>query len=294
MTMSDTDLAPNRFVTVDGLTIRYIERGEGPVAIFMHGGSIGSSADVFQRNLRPLADAGIRAIAYDHPGYGLSDNPTDWSVPYRRDLLPQFVNALGLGKVALAPHSQSGGMAAQLALKEPDRYSHLIAIGTGGLLPPLEEAKTGRDEAVQGRVDRMAAEQEPTLESARKQLESTTFHLDLVSDEEVERRLSHSIGKNFEAHLARTAARGEGGAGGQTKPIWQRLVDIEIPFVFLIGRQDRAKSLERAELLKARYPALDIRIVDDCKHMVPWDAADEVARVVIETLKGGDKAVAAE
>jgi pimeloyl-ACP methyl ester carboxylesterase len=292
VTASTTVPAPDKFVTVDGLNIRYIERGEGPVAIFMHGGSIGSSADVFQRNLGPLAAAGIRAIAYDHPGYGLSDNPTDWSVPYRRDLLPQFIDALGLGKIALVPHSQSGGMAAQLALKEPDRYSHLIAIGTGGLLPPLEEAKEGRDAAVQGRVDRMATEQEPTLESARKQLESTTFHTELVTDAEVALRLARSVGKNFEAHITRTSTRG--GGGGQVKPIWQRLVNIEIPFVFLIGRQDRAKSLERAELLQQHYPTLDIRIVDDCKHMVPWDAADEIEQVVISMLKGDEHAAAAE
>ena len=284
----------DRFVTVDGLNIRYLECGEGPPAILMHGASLGSSADVFRRNLRPLAAAGIRAIAYDHPGYGLSDNPTDWSVPHRRDLTPKFIDALGLGKVALIPHSQSGGMAVQLVLKEPDRYTHLIAAGTGGILPPLEEAKAGRDAAVQGRIDRMATHEEPTLESARKQLLSTTFHTELITDAEVALRHERSIGKNFEAHIARTEASGGPPAGGKAKPVWERLTEIEIPFVFLIGREDRANSLERAELLKERYPELDIRIVSGCKHMLPWDAAEEMERVAISMITGQAQTKAAE
>jgi len=67
----------DRFLTVAGLKIRYLEQGSGPTAILLHGASLGSSADVWRRNLAPLADYGIRAIAYDQPGFGLSDDPPD-------------------------------------------------------------------------------------------------------------------------------------------------------------------------------------------------------------------------
>ena len=45
----------DRFVTVDGLNIRYLEEGSGVPAILLHGSSLGSSADVFRRNLRRSA-----------------------------------------------------------------------------------------------------------------------------------------------------------------------------------------------------------------------------------------------
>ena len=48
----------DRFVTIDGLNIRYIERGEGAAVILLHGASLGSSADVFLGNLGPLAEGG--------------------------------------------------------------------------------------------------------------------------------------------------------------------------------------------------------------------------------------------
>ena len=41
----------NKYIQVDGLKTRYIEDGAGPAAILLHGASLGSSADVFERNL---------------------------------------------------------------------------------------------------------------------------------------------------------------------------------------------------------------------------------------------------
>ena len=101
----------DRFVRVDGLEIRYIERGEGHPVVFLHGASLGSSADVFIRNLPAFTDAGLRAISYDQPGFGLSGTPTDLSVGFRRKILSAFCRALGLKRPALVAHSQAGNMA---------------------------------------------------------------------------------------------------------------------------------------------------------------------------------------
>jgi len=32
-------------------------------------------------------------------------------------------------------------------------------------------------------------------------------------------------------------------------------------------------------------PALDIHVVPGCKHLVPWDAADEFVRLAVPVLK---------
>src|SRR3954471_1216196 len=137
----------DKLVSVDGLNLRYIEQGEGPAVILLHGASLGSSADVFIRNLGPLARAGFRAIAFDQPGFGLSDVPTDLSPAYRRDSIPKFMDALGLKQAALVGHSQAGNPAVQLALADPSRYSHIIVLGTGSLLPPLDGQGDGNEGA---------------------------------------------------------------------------------------------------------------------------------------------------
>ena len=166
----------DKFVSVDGLQLRYIEEGSGPSLLFLHGASLGSSADVFLRNLGPFAKAGFRAVAFDLPGFGLSEIPAKQSTAQQRNSIPKFIDAAGLGKTALIAHSRSGGFAMQLALDDPSRYSHVVILGTGSLLPLQTEAQVGRYEAVQARVDKEMAQKEPTLEDARKLLQADTFN----------------------------------------------------------------------------------------------------------------------
>jgi 4,5:9,10-diseco-3-hydroxy-5,9,17-trioxoandrosta-1(10),2-diene-4-oate hydrolase len=276
----------DKYVTVDGLRIRYIEEGEGHPIILLHGASLGSSADVFRRNLGPLARGGFRVIAFDQPGFGLSDVPSDHSAALRRKLIPKFVHALKLGKVALVAHSQAGGTAVQLALAEPERYSHIAVLGTGNLLPPLEEKPQGsadREAAVQQRLERRMATSEPSIEDTRKLLEANLFHHELITPEELALRHSRSIGKNFEAFVARSALSESNKAKAKEKTDpepWETLTDLKMPLLMIFGKNDRANAFEKATLLKERRPQLDLHIVDDCKHLVPWDAEQDVYRLV--------------
>jgi 4,5:9,10-diseco-3-hydroxy-5,9,17-trioxoandrosta-1(10),2-diene-4-oate hydrolase len=275
----------DKYVTVDGLRMRYIEEGQGPAALLLHGASLGSSADVFIRNLEPLAHAGLRPIAFDFPGYGLSEVGNDLSLAYQRNSIPKFIDALGLGKVALIAHSRSGGMAVQLALKEPNRYSHLVVLGTGTLLPPLPKDVEGRYAQVAQRVDQQMAVTAPTPEDTRKLMQADLFHTELVTPEELALRHSRSVGKAFEIFTARANAP-EGVSGEAGAPLWQRMLDIRIPLLLIYGRNDRAHAGDRAELFKTMHPGLNLHIVENCKHMVPWDAADEVMRLAVPFIKG--------
>ena len=274
----------DKYVTVDGLKTRYIEAGQGQPTILMHGASLGSSADVFIRNLGPLAAAGLRPIAYDLPGYGLSEVGSDLSLAYQTNSLPKFIDALGLGKVALIAHSRSGGMAVQLVLREPQRYSHLVILGSGNTLPPLPADVEGRYAQVAARVDRQMAVTEPTLEDTKKLMQADLYHTELVTPDELALRHSRSIGKAFATFTAR-ANMPEGGGGGGA-PLWQRMLDIKIPMLLIYGRNDRAHAADRAEYFKKEHRSLNLHIVDNCKHMVPWDAADEIYRLAIPFIKG--------
>jgi 4,5:9,10-diseco-3-hydroxy-5,9,17-trioxoandrosta-1(10),2-diene-4-oate hydrolase len=276
----------DRFVTVDGSTIRYIEQGKGPPIVFLHGASLGSSADVFIRNLSAFANSGFRALAYDQPGFGLSDIPQDHSVGFRRKNLPAFCKALGLERPALVAHSQAGNMAVQLALETPDAWSHVVILGTGSLLPALEASGEGREAVVQARLERRMATEEPSIEDTRKLLEANLFHHELITPDELALRHSRSLGKAFEAFVARSQQTSNKTKGtGDEAPMWKRLLEIRVPLLLLYGRNDRANAFERATKLKALAVQLDLHIVPDCKHLVPWDAEKDVARLAIPFLK---------
>ena len=275
----------DKFVSVDGLQLRYIEEGSGPSVLFLHGASLGSSADVFLRNLGPFAKAGFRAVSFDLPGFGLSEIPAKQSVAQQRNSIPKFIDAAGLGKTALIAHSRSGGFAIQLALEDPSRYSHVMILGTGTLLPPQTEAQVGRYEAVQARVDKEMAQKEPTLEDARKLLQADTFNHALISEEDVAMRHSRMIGRNFIAHQERQNHDAPAAAAEPSKPLWERLADLKLPLLMIFGREDRAHAGERAELLKKLRPEINLHIVNGCKHMVHWDAFDDLLRLGVPFLK---------
>lgn len=276
----------DKYVTVDGLKLRYIEEGEGPAVLLLHGASLGSSADVFRRNLPPLAQAGFRAIAFDQPGFGLSDVPEDHSTAYRKKLMPKFADALGLKKAALVGHSQAGNPAVQLALETPERYSHVMVLGTGSLLPPIDAGRTDRGGEAQHRLERRMAQSEPTIEDTRKLLQENLYHQELITPEELALRHSQSVGRNFAAFVARTQAAEAAPPKADGKPpLWQRLADLRVPLLMLFGRNDRAHAADRAAMLKDKYPQLPIHIVDGCKHLVPWDAAGDFIRLAVPFLK---------
>ena len=257
-----------KFISVDGLKTRYLEEGNGPAVILLHGASLGSSADVWERNLAPLASRGLRAIAFDQPGFGLSDNPKDYSVAYRRRFILQFMDGLRINQGGLVGHSQAGAMAAGLAFDHPDRISKVIVLATGSLLPPLPEgAKQGAGEGEEG------GGSEPTLADTRALLEQNLFDHSLITPEVLEKRHRMSVGKNFSAFVKRSNL--PRGGGKESVPLWQRLHQLPVPLLMIYGKQDRGSAAARASLLKERFPTLNLHLLDRCKHLAQWDAAEE-------------------
>jgi len=278
----------DRFVTIDGLNIRYLEEGAGVPTILLHGASLGSSADVFRRNLKALGANGVRAIAFDLPGFGKSDATDDFSASYKKKIVLKFMDALKLDRAALIAHSASGNAAVGIALENPDRVSHLMILGTGSLLPPLEPGGTtvgGREGAAQARLEERMVKQEPSLDDTRALLEANLFHRELITDDELQLRHQNSIGPCFVEFARRHAASSEGGGGGkQSVPLWQRYDELKMPLLLIYGREDRGRAAERVELLKQRYPKLNLHVAEGCKHLVPWDAADRFHTLAVPFL----------
>ena len=118
----------------DGRRVHVIEAGQGAPVVFLHGS--GTSALSTLSLLDHLE--GVRLIALDRPGYGLSD-PVD--VPRRRfreaavEFLDETVDELGLESFALAGGSMGGTWALWYALARPERVRRLALLGSAPLLP---------------------------------------------------------------------------------------------------------------------------------------------------------------
>ncbi|HZS68448.1 MAG TPA: alpha/beta hydrolase [Burkholderiales bacterium] len=256
-----------RSLRVDGLKVRCLEQGKGPAVLLLHGASLGSSADVWARNLVPLAAHGLRVIAPDLPGFGHTDNPADHSLTYRQRFVRMLMDALELERAALVGHSQAGRIAVQLAFTAPERVTRAVVVATGSLLPLLEGAASEGDEGTAA---------EPTLAETRTLLEGNLYHKSLATDEAVALRHRMSVGKNFQAFLARKQAKGVAKSG---EPLWQRLAQCPVPLLMLYGDHDRGDAARRVARAKELYPQLEVRLLPDAAHLAQWDAADAFAEI---------------
>jgi 4,5:9,10-diseco-3-hydroxy-5,9,17-trioxoandrosta-1(10),2-diene-4-oate hydrolase len=268
-----------RSTRVDRLSVRYLEQGEGAPVLLLHGASLGSSADVWTRNLPALAAHRLRAIAPDLPGFGGTDNPQDHSVASRRRFVAAFMDALGIERASLVGHSQSGRVAVDLAFSHRERVAKVVVLGTGSLLPPLPEAK---ETPVEGAEDQLT---EPTLGETRALLEGNLYNRNLITSEALELRHRMSLGKNFAAFLARKSASRDKG-GKDSEPPWQRVAKCPVPLLLLYGEQDRGHAAQRAVLARQLNPGLDLRLLPNCAHLVQWDAADAFAELAGRFIAG--------
>jgi pimeloyl-ACP methyl ester carboxylesterase len=118
-------------VVVEGTPIRYVEAGQGPPVILLHG--LGASFYAWRGVLETIARAGYRAIAFDNRGFGFSGRP--WT-GYGNDdyvrLLASLLDSLGVPQAALVGHSMGGQIAAEFALAYPHRVTGLALLAPAG------------------------------------------------------------------------------------------------------------------------------------------------------------------
>ena len=256
-----------RWVSVDGLSIRYLEAGSGPPVIMLHGSQAYLSADVFTGVMGPIAGGGFWVIAYDQPGYGLSDNPSDYRVSYRMAFITKLMDVLGIESAALLGHAHAGGMVVRLALREPERAAAVIVVCNRSLIPPLPGGQSTGSQPEPSAPSLSG----PTLSGVRAELEDDVYHKSSITPDLVEKKLRLSLGKNLAAAAGREQAREP---YDDPVPVWERLREIAAPLLLLYGDRDRPSLGQRALLLKEQQPDLDIRVVKDAAHLLMWDAPE--------------------
>ena len=117
------------------VSVRVLEVGDGPPLVLVHGSGMSAST---WAPLMPYLKTD-RMIAFDLPGFGLSD-PFDYAGrPLRSHAVAQLtslLDALGLEQVAVIGTSLGGMWALCLALDAPDRVAAVASLGVPAVALP--------------------------------------------------------------------------------------------------------------------------------------------------------------
>jgi pimeloyl-ACP methyl ester carboxylesterase len=92
------------YITIDGINAFYLDQGSGPVVFCIHG--VPTSSFLFRKVVPQLQERGLRAIAIDLPGLGLSDKPEHFEYTFRHfaAFCHSFLAALTIDQVHLVLH----------------------------------------------------------------------------------------------------------------------------------------------------------------------------------------------
>jgi pimeloyl-ACP methyl ester carboxylesterase len=125
-------IAPRRhFLTLHGQRMAYLEAGDGPPVLLIHG--IAEAAWAWEVVIPALAGR-HRVIAPDLLGHGQSAKPRgDYSLGNQATLIRDLMISLDIDRATLIGHSLGGGIAMQFAYQHPERCERMVLIASGGL-----------------------------------------------------------------------------------------------------------------------------------------------------------------
>ncbi len=119
----------SRILEGDGARMHYVDEGEGPTLLFVHGSPMWSF--MYRRAIARLSGR-YRCIAVDLPGLGLSSAQLRWGHAHQDAAahLRRFVDELNLRDAVLVVHATAGPAALEMAVAERERFAGLVISNT--------------------------------------------------------------------------------------------------------------------------------------------------------------------
>ena len=123
-----------KFITIDNVLIRYADKNQKGFPLFLiHG--LGGSIESWTNNIEFLSKK-FRIIAFDLPGFGLSDKPkVSYTINFYVNFLEKFIKILKIKHLFLIGSSLGGHIAIEFTMRNRTIVDKLILISPAGCLP---------------------------------------------------------------------------------------------------------------------------------------------------------------
>ena len=256
--------------------IAYVDVGEGPVALFVHG--VFLSADLW-RNVIGALGRERRCIAVDLPGHGATAVPPtqDVTLPAIADMLAALCDALGIEQVDLVGNDSGGAVAQVFAANHQRRIRTLVLTNcdTHDNIPP-PNFKQAVDLAAEGQLAPVVAQMAVDHDLARSDLglgsgyERPEELSDDVIDSYLGRFRDVEAGREVERFINSIDAP-------QLLAAEPALKELRAPTLVVWGTADQFFDLSWAYWLRDTIPGVtEVVELDGAKLFFPDERADEL------------------
>ncbi len=115
----------SRFLDVHGANVHYIDGGDGPVFLALHGNPTWSF--LYRHIVQGLTDR-FRCVALDYPGFGLSTAPAGYryTIAEHARVVDGFVDRLGLREVTMMVQDWGGPIGFWVATRHPQWFRAFV------------------------------------------------------------------------------------------------------------------------------------------------------------------------
>jgi len=244
--------------------------GEGHPLVLIHGGLVNSGLwdDQFE-----VFASQYRTLRYDVRGFGQSKPPTSYFSNHSdlRDLL----DYLGLERAYVLGLSMGGGIAIDFTLAYPDRVAALLPIAAGLSGYHSTSSSPLRDEmnAAYERGDKDRAV-ELSLQLWTDGPHRTPDQVDPTVREHIRAMTVHTFNlPDVEPWLRHLEP-----------PAIDRLAEIHVPTLFVVGDQDVEDILKIGDLIIAHVPGAQRAVIPGTAHHLNLEQPAEFNRSVLEFL----------
>jgi pimeloyl-ACP methyl ester carboxylesterase len=275
--------ARRHVLSLHGQRIAYLEAGDGPPLLLIHG--IAEAAWAWEAIIPTLAET-HRVIAPDLLGHGRSAKPRgDYSLGNQATLMRDLMISLDIDHATLIGHSLGGGITMQFAYQYPERCERMVLVASGGLgqdvtfvlrslgLPgadlvaPLVLSTAARD-AMQGlarwlgrRGVRAGAGQRAMWRSYSGLTDPATRTAFIATVRAVIDQRGQRVSAIERLYLAET-----------------------MPTMLLWGKNDRIIPVSHAIAAHDEMPGSRLEIVDGAGHFVALEQPERVAELILDFL----------
>lgn len=270
-----------KLMTVDGITLHYIEAGAGKPVVLIHGIIITNRDFALDALMARLIVRGHRVIAFDRPGYGYSDRPRGrpWTAFDQAALLARACAQLMLERPVVVGHSWGTMVALALGLEHPDAVGGVVAIS--GCYYPTLRADVALASLVALPIVGDALRYTLAPLAARAAL--SPMLKTMFAPQTVPPGFATGPAAGLALRPSQLRAENEDGATMEATldDMQHRYCDIRTPVTIMAGLEDKIAWPDRhAVKLNDAIPHSRLRLVPDTGHMLHHAAPERVVDAI--------------